>query len=770
MLPRKKIINWLKLTLLFVCQYAFLADAGNLALNASYSFSPKALYPHTVDEGDNKQLTDGKYVRSHFWTSRETVGWWNSGSIKIEIELTDVSAINTVCVNTARGVKSGVYYADSIEVFVSTDKENYHHAGSVYNGKDHGEGSYQVTKYCSATIGLEGKYVLLVIVPKGNFTFFDEIEVTSLVRGADTGAVNKAFQTGSNVFNHKELKSFVQNSHILEQERKALNNLANTFLSKAKTNQIIAKQISDVIENYNKGDASENLLDEYEAKLYQINHALLSGKFNNELLLWHQNPWQIFTGLEVPPENLSSNLTEKGLNMDVVKNGRQSNAFVLTNNTDAELSFGIGITGSTDDRPTIEIKEVVNAFAASHRIIGDGLKDITGDIAIRSGESKQIWIIAKGNDAQAGDYQLYVNVLLNNKANKITVPINIKVWPVSIENPDNLYVNAWAYADWGVAQSRQPLVINDLIDHRINVAAFAPWQLPRVKNKNCSDCATDFSVMNKLLQQHHLFTKKLFYFGFNNANNRLVNLPGEFMDARWKRAFSAWIKEWVTHLDERGISHENFAFYPVDEPDTKEEISILLTTAKLIKAVDPKIQVYTTLGKLTVLDALKAGNDVDIFQILTEDMDTAVTALLQSTGKKVWTYTATGGGKDAHPLSFYRAQAWQAFHDGANGIGFWAYGDIGNAGSSWSDFDGRRLDYSVVYIDGENIASSKRWEAWVEGVEDYLILSKLWDIVDSSEKKLFKKEIVKYLNDAESYYMLQNIRLDIFSRLSEQRQ
>ena len=57
----------------------------------------------------------------------------------------------------------------------------------------------------------------------------------------------------------------------------------------------------------------------------------------------------------------------------------------------------------------------------------------------------------------------------------------------------------------------------------------------------------------------------------------------------------------------------------------------------------------------------------------------------------------------------------------------YTYGDIGwgsNPGTAWDDFDGERPDFAVVYEgEGDAIVSSRRWEAWRMGIEDYELLT-----------------------------------------------
>jgi hypothetical protein len=98
----------------------------------------------------------------------------------------------------------------------------------------------------------------------------------------------------------------------------------------------------------------------------------------------------------------------------------------------------------------------------------------------------------------------------------------------------------------------------------------------------------------------------------------------------------------------------------------------------------------------------------------------AKAAFLKRFNRMIWSYS--GSGKHADPLRAYRAQAWRAFQHGATGIGFWAYADVGQSGTAWDDLDGTRPDPAVIYEAANGVASSKRWEAWREGVEDYELL------------------------------------------------
>ena len=66
--------------------------------------------------------------------------------------------------------------------------------------------------------------------------------------------------------------------------------------------------------------------------------------------------------------------------------------------------------------------------------------------------------------------------------------------------------------------------------------------------------------------------------------------------------------------------------------------------------------------------------------------------------------------------------SWKAFLRGYTGVGFWAYADIGDKDTTaWKELE---RDFAVIYDGPDNsIISSRRWEAWRMGIEDYELLT-----------------------------------------------
>ena len=92
--------------------------------------------------------------------------------------------------------------------------------------------------------------------------------------------------------------------------------------------------------------------------------------------------------------------------------------------------------------------------------------------------------------------------------------------------------------------------------------------------------------------------------------------------------------------------------------------------------------------------------------------------------KRTWTY-ASSSNKGRSPTGHYRYKLWKSFSEGCEGNGFWVYTDDRDL---WDDYAGAP-SFSVVYDGPDGVVSSKRWDAYRAGVEDYEICKMLNDAV-----------------------------------------
>jgi hypothetical protein len=708
---------------------AGIASAKSLALGTRYIYQPPANYEHTRSETDAQKLTDGQFAKGHFWTSRgQTVGWYQSGAIRVEVDLAASYDVDEVCANTARGSHAGVSFPDRIDVFVSLDQRNYAYAGDLMRGKNHEDGDYLVKKFCASDLGISARYVMFVFQPRGDYTFVDEIEMF--------GDEARRGQTHSDVapeLKRDEIPSLqenlVQGSHYATSLAAMAGGLLALTTELTKSDQSFSKigaAIEALLATLN-GDGDHPdiavLKETVEPELLALHRRVLARRFDERLILWRKDPWSVFTPLDSPDPDAR---LEDGLQLDLMRRGTDSDAVILTNNTDKTEDYRIFVRPNVaaEGAPAIKLREVVPILLANGTTRGDALVDLAADgLSIRAGESKQLWLSASAQDAPAGEYFSKIDVVPADPAQPVrAIPLNLKVWAVGLPQHQRLNVNAWSYLGWRPIRHIPEKAVADLLAHHVNVFVLheseVPW--PSVRSAAGSYSPPDYARFDRFVRLHKGAERLLFYLEFKSHERRTFGGRLAFMSEPWKALFRAWIRDWTSHAMALGLSYADFAFYPVDEPEGGAQTAYLLDTVNVIKEVDPKLQAYTTLGRLGGMDLVRAARLVDIFQVPVGELSGLNVSVLKAFNRDIWSYT--GGGKEADPLTSYRRQAWRAFQAGATGIGFWAYADTGPRGTAWNDIDGTRPDPAVIYEGKDDVVSSKRWEAWRAGIEDYELL------------------------------------------------
>lgn len=740
------------------------AVAKNLALGSPYTFSPLAQYEYTDDGQENVQLTDGEHTKWHFWTSKTSVGWVSAGTIQIEIDLQNRAEIEEVCVNTARGNNAEVSFAERVDVFVSEDKQSYAYAGDLLSGHDHSDGAYLVRKFCASLNNSGGRYVWLLIQPKGKFTFLDEIEVYGRTHTSSPPGAYPLRRDGVLAL-HESHVFDAQEARALQFEAARLQAMLNKVVDRSAESARAKAQVRDIISRL--GDEKRNAasLSESEAGLFRAHHTALRARFINEpLLIWNNsNPWGTFTRFDSPTEG---QLIRGPISLDLIGQGVTSAAFCLTNNSAGiqRLKISVASHGSNASKlPKVIVREAVRIVTSSGTVVADPLVPIDSrEIQLVPGESRQIWLTAFAGDAGAGAYTANVTVEQAKEAGTTRIiPLNIKVWTVHMpKKPTVMSVN-WSYLNSRSIAKMPKQAAADLRSHHTNVIVLHPSELPwpRFKDETSEKFTLDYRELDRVISLHSDADKFLLYMQFNNRRIRTFGNRYAFARDDWKRVFTDWVSQVAQHMQQKGISYERLAFYPVDEPRNDEESNCLIETASVIKRVNSELQIYTTLGGLANRDLLTAMTVVDTFQVLVQELNGPRVGILKEAKEQVWTYTAIGGGKSGDPLGFYRLQAWRAFRADAMGVGFWAYADSGPSGTSWNDMDGIRPDFSVIYEGDQAIISSKRWEAWREGIEDYeLLVQAQRNVSGRPEEREFLRLVDSVIGNPDDYKMWTSVR------------
>lgn len=706
----------------------------NIARGASATFSRSPLYHLTTDQDDARQLTDGQTVFATMWRSRQAVGWNDDQRpVGIELDLGATRPVGVVCIRSARGVEQGVFFPERIDLFVSQDREGYAWNGFIAPRPQDGDAKVLSREFCFPDAGREARYVRLQVIPKGSFFFTDEITITTarhqrpptaLLPAQDLHRFVVAQQATARMIG--ELAPHLEGHPATREFATALRDIANLLGGR-------------------RHDIALADIDRLRDDAYRL-LARARGARRDGFTIVRSDPWRLASPVSTPAAVPSETP------VILPQGGHGAVAFAISHAASEPVTVEIA-TRIADVTPgTFIIKPLRADFVtrADGTTLADPLWPLENDLlTIPAGRTIQLWLdVAASHDADtaaAATLETTVKARLASGPETYTLRTPVKTYPRPLPSDVPAAV-AWGYFDTPLTRGNEREAARDMLAHGIDTAVVPAWhRLPFPRRDASPDKGTigDYAQYDAIMQALCCHQRYLFFLAFN-SDSQLRRFGGThtFLSDDWKALFVAWIREWVGRLRASGLDESRFAFYPVDEPHPGAEHDALVAVGRLIKAIDPRLKIYTTLHMPGVItdDILSV---VDIFQLNGPVDNPETIARLKAHGKTVWSYATLGGGKSGDPATFYRAQAWNAFISGLSGIGFWSYSDMGRSGSVWNDLDDVRPDYAVVYDRPGGLLGSKRWEGWRHGVQDFALLQAAARSARSSEERRYVKELAR---------------------------
>lgn len=710
------------LTLVLSGPMAF--GAENIATGARINFSKPPLYDLTADSEDASQLTDGETVDGTMWMSRHAVGWLTGREpVRIDIDLGRVQAIGDVCLHTSRRSEAGVYFPARVDVFAAVEPAVFAWGGRMTPFAEAGSGEYLAREFCLKGIGLPARYVsLLVAVIEGHF-FTDEISITAGDKSVAPDRLSLIAESDQREFalQHEAItRSLAEVRARLPADRDILDRfeaLAASLDGPAGTLDLTVLRARDL-----------ELRDIVRAARERAGVPFTAA---------FSDPWAPATPFD------GKRLANRPGVLEIAAGQHGAVAIAIEHAAPREEEMTVLAVVAGDGTEQVEVKlfEVGMVTRADGVRLGDALLPMSnGRLSVPAGVTRQLWVdIAAGAVTRELNLTLALRVRTASGAER-TLSRPILIYPLrDVSKPP--FTVVWGYLDQLPIRGRPREASLDMQAHGVTSAVIPagdlPWPEPDAGGEMAANVYRTYANVMQHLEGHDAF---LFFLSLNEDSGYRERLGTDFMSDRWRKAFAIWIGEWSSMLKREGIDPARYAFYPVDEPDTPADLETLTMVSRLIKSIDPAFRIYTTLhdpAGLTdeVIDA------VDVFQLNGLALAPEVIERLKSRGKTVASYATSGGGKAGAPGPLYRAQGWRAFVSGLDGFGFWSYADTGVSGTAWNDIDDVEPDYAVVYEGKRGIVSSKRWEAWREGVQDYHLLSAAWQAASSEATKSLVLEL-----------------------------
>lgn len=702
----------------------------NLALGRAYTMSETPNYKLCADPDDVRQLTDGVHAQGWFWTDMATVGWNSKKRIVVSIDLGSVQPIGTIAFETAGnrtfGAKAGVDLPDAW-FLVSEDGVAYHRVASFHGLTMPDLPDTYIRRFQADGLGVAARHVAVVIIPNTAFAFCDEIEV---LRGTEAAPPSGPAYTLDRIF---ELQGRDRASAALQATVGA--NLAAC------------------------GGTNGSLAGRPDADWRQANAWLAAARFpGQKLIAWRRDIWQDYAVAELPPVG-----AEAPASLDLVmgQDEYESGGFALTNASPGPIRIQAAITdllGPDGRIPAATATLRIDAFsdALDGRQHPDALPLLDGDGAvIEPGCTRQVWLTVRAEGQPAGTYR--GSLALTWPGGSREVPVAIEVLGVALPSPLPLSTAAWSYLNFAPVKADTDAAIRDLAAHRITTTVLHPESLPSFAVAADGTVSTaDFTTFDRTVRRFQAVGIRQFIFfnyfgdggGLKSPLGCRTPVPAGMQagDPAWKQAMTAIIRSWTAHCLELGLGYNDFAFYPFDEP-SDALIRLGQPVYAAIRAADPKARVFMTVvheSTPPVLATVAGSVDVWCHHLnrnragltpIPADKQ-AFYAARQQAGSGLWLYNAQEPDKSFPPLGHYRQLFWRAWAAGAVGAGVWNYADTGHGKftSAWTDLDGTREDFSLVYDAAtapEGISRreaqipSRRWEAFRDGIEDYAYLWQL---------------------------------------------
>ena len=724
--------------------------ALNLARGCSYTMSPAPHYALCTDLGDKVQLTDGEYAGPDmFWGQRATVGWAGSNAAQIIIDLGAVKPIDGIIFSTASRLNAGVS-RPSIIIGVSDDGATYHIAGQLSATPISNQDPTEEYRQRMQVTGLRtrGRFVLLFVLPGGDYVFCDEIEVLAGSYDPKEVAVTGRALTPDGFrayFNMTRRRtSLAAQCAQLADRAQAESDAAARRGGQARAAQLLRTEaglraLARRIPGLPLDDAALRDAEQRLASLCaQANAALRPAR---SYYLSDRDPWVPLSPFEI----LSAEQPElTRLEIHAASNEYSSAAVTVTNLTREPLTVGVRIGDLRGERGglaagDIHLRRVEFVEAANNDFVADALPLLDeGGLRLEPGATSQIWLTLPKRRLPPGDYRGRLTLQARGGKALTAVEIRLRVYPVELPDKMTLQTYNWAYVTtFPLVRGLEREAVADLFAHHTNTFVFTGPDIPWPRFDENGKGSIDFTAHDRNLELHRGAREISWFWGFSDTDRPDGGRFGaEYLSPQWKERCAWWLRAWVAHLRELGYGYDDFFMYPFDETlcDRFREL------AHFIKEVDPNLRVFAdpvshdTRGRI---EAIAPSIDIWCPHLFTFEQRPADVEYMRAHGKKLWTYVCSGPAKTLSPHGYYRLMMWRAWQRGYSGCGFWAYADAGWSGdNAWDDFDGANPDFAVIYTArnappgvarSEAIIPSKRWEAWREGIEDYELMRMVHD-------------------------------------------
>ena len=378
--------------------------------------------------------------------------------------------------------------------------------------------------------------------------------------------------------------------------------------------------------------------------------------------------------------------------------------------------------------------------AGSTKLIGDALPlaDGAGRLTVPARQVGQAFIVVRTGGLEAGEYSGLIRVSPTTGGPSQQISARIRIYPLDLPNEPKPWICTWGgLLNIGWTKPNQRAYFEDALDRGVNIFFMNPASVAPKLDRDGGFPPIDYTSLDRQFSDHKGCTRAVGAYNVSIQFTDWAKKAGiEYMSPAYREAFIAWMRDWIEHVKSLGYSYDDFAFELVDEPATEEKLRMHIDTGKLLREADPEARIVTTtnFAELDKLRRIEPYVDIWVPQGKVLE-DAAAREFMKRTGKEMWMYVCEGDSKRQCPVMYYRILPWQAFRYDLQGWGFFAHMWYGEQPWEAVSVGGKYLaTYSTVYPGVKGPVTSRRWECYFKGHEDFRALNLLKSLVARGEQ------------------------------------
>jgi hypothetical protein len=767
--------SWISRSLLFLMILLLASDARaageNIALHRSVTFLFKPNYYQSTDENDARQLTDGIYAPKtegvSMWSLKETVGWQTKASpVTVTVDLETVQPISGVSYSTTGGAAE-VGWPYAIFVTVSDDGDEFKIAGDLVRQTPNapfGDGERRF-RYVSNDLNAKGRYVRLMIVPRGVYTFCDEIEVHAgpdrLLDEAAHGDVVKDMEPLL-----RRLKTRVGIQNRLRKDIVAAEKaIAESTLSADKQTELKARlrtaeaQIPNLPEVDPIAGKITFPINDTHAEIHSVHGELVRSRGLPDIMAWQKNRYDPLNPNEAPDKPPA----HPTLSIRMMKNEFRAESFLITNCREEALNFRITLAGmpQSPEPSWLMLSSVPWTDTYSGVPVAAALPPAVFErggyrLSVPAGMTRKVWLEADSSKVEPGKYEGKLKLTkLDGSSEPFTqiLSFDLSISKVAMQRP-RLSLGMWDDADGMFFGTIRPSAFAIMRSHCID----SPWALrDTLPWPGDADFEgeklrpLDFTRFDKWISE---WPDARHYLVFANVPLSEGRFAGVAMGTEdFDRRVGLWARAIEDHLRALKVDPRKLGLLLLDEPSTEEQNQTIIAWMDAIKAGAPEIGIFTdpTAHRIDQLEHQQAITGADIvcpyFKSYLKG-GPAVASFLEKgrqNGQETWFYSCSGPAKTLDPYLYYRMLCWQAFAHDATGVGYWCFGRETN---SWNVYTAEQVPYSPAFFDPDTVTDGIHFQAIREGIQDYEYLAMLDEKAGQSANSAFRSKAQSLLREA----------------------